>query len=193
MRNLFGRRGADPDLRQRYRDVADGILPIHYFRRLAARATADTDQPSGAADPTAAYVVATRHGTEESFTDFMDEFPNSPLAGIAQGELDALRADPTAAYVVATQRGTKESFTDFIGEFPNSPLAGIAQGELDALRTENRTSENTLFESALEEDTPEAWNNFIDTYPDGRFIGDAMERRKISGLSGFPKDIVLMQ
>jgi hypothetical protein len=53
----------------------------------------------------------------------------------------------------------------------------LAQTRLEALRRVNRKSENTLYARALEQDTPGLWDQYIQEYPDGHFLSEAMEKR----------------
>ena len=197
--DIFRRRGANPRLRQIYRDLAAGTLPENYFRlaaetvreatsEFAATAAAPDALPNAvaASGDQAAYDIAVSVDTEDAWSQYLRDFPDGAHIAEANQRIQQLQVDasdttdPTSAYVLAQEQGTEEALNDFIQEFPTSPLASVALRELDALKAENRISENALYQLALDEDTEARWEEFINTYPDGRFIGDAMEKRTLS-------------
>ena len=255
---LLTQRGADPELRKLYQDLAAGVLTPYYFRRLrqvhtpvdsapstpsvqaadspttsqdsTPEATSVTGTPAtGSAEEIEAYQVSELLDTPEAWQRFLNQYPDSHLATRTRSRLMEMeierRAEATAydiakagdneegwrqylnrfpagtyvdeanarleqlrearlrkdrepaAFILAESQGSEEGWANFIREFPQSQLAVLAQTRLEALRKANRESENILYAQALERDTPGLWDQYIQEYPDGRFLGEAMEKR----------------
>ncbi|MEE8349789.1 MAG: SUMF1/EgtB/PvdO family nonheme iron enzyme [Acidobacteriota bacterium] len=270
---LLTQRGADPELRKLYQDLANGVLTPDYFRRLRSihRPVDSTPSPplvQAAVSPTTssdsmpeaisvtrtskdgvtevertedgsaaesnteeieAYRVSELLNTPEAWQRFLDQYPNSNLATQARSRVmefeferraEAMAYDiakagdneegwrqylnrfpagtyvdeanvrleqlrearvrkdrEPAAFILAESQNSEEGWANFVREFPQSQLAVLAQTRLEALRKLNREGENALYAQALEQDTPTVWDQYIQEYPDGRFLSEAMEKR----------------
>ena len=255
---LLTQRGADPELRKLYQDLAAGVLPPDYFRRLrqihvpvdsapstpsvqagdsqraSPESTPDettlTETPApGGVEEIEAFRVSELLDTPEAWQRFLDQYPASNLASQARSRLTEIETErraeamaydiakagnneegwrqylnrfpagayvdeanarleqlrearlrkdrEPAAFILAESQNSEEGWANFIREFPQSQLAVLAQSRLEALRKSNRESENALYAQALERDTPGLWDQYIQEYPDGRFLGEALEKR----------------
>ncbi len=266
---LLTTRGADPELRKLYQDMASGVLTPDYFRRMremhrpAATASSTPVQPATpaayASEPpftaesamtetagttgttgsttgsyeeteafraselvnsaggwerflsqypngalaerararltemqaqeraeTMAYDIAKAGDTEAGWRQYLARFPNGNFVSEARGRMQQLQESrqhqerEPAAYIVAESQNTEEGWANFVREFHDSQLAVVAQRRLDELRKANRETENSLYAQALEKDTQPLWDQYIQEFPDGRFLSEAMGKRTVA-------------
>ena len=162
---LFSQRGADPELRQLYRDLASRVLTVSYFRKIR-----DYSRPKQEAK------AKTKQSVQQTQTETVEPEP-APAAAGATGSRRVDKTNETAAYILAESANSEEGWENFIKQFPASQLAVIAQTRLELVRKVNRVQENKLYAAALQAESPEAWDQYIQGFPDGRFVQEAMRKR----------------
>lgn len=106
---------------------------------------------------TLAYKDAARINTLASYTIYIDEYCGSGLVA------EAVRRRNAIAFQAAEQNNSWEAFRDFIALYPDAEQVPAAQAAYDRRLYETLTADSTLA----------SYDNFIRTYPDNPYRGEA--------------------
>ena len=188
---LFTTRGGSPELRKLYRDLAAGVLTPEYFRRLRQVQGGGAPRPASSGSAVGAssidreaYGAAEEANQIESWNQFLQIYPNSPLATDARARLAALknqedqRRSENVAYDIARASDGVEGWQQFVTRFPVSPRATEARNRIAALQEINRKQEMepAAFILAESQNTEEGWANFIKQFPASQLAVIAQSR-----------------
>ncbi|MCZ6752628.1 MAG: caspase family protein, partial [Acidobacteria bacterium] len=162
---LLTTRGADPELRKLYQDLAAGVLTPDYFRRMREfhrPAATISSTPVQAATPVA--VASQPPFTSESF---LTETAGTAGTTGSYEETEAYRASELVDSAGAWER--------FLSQYPNSVLSETARARLTEMRAQER-AETMAYDIAKAGDTEAGWRQYLARFPNGNYVSEARGR-----------------
>ena len=123
-----------------------------------------------------ALVGARNRNSEEAWEMYLRDFPDGANVPEAIRSILLIHEEEANAYVSTRRLGTVEAFENFVSDFRDSRLAVLAQTELEDLREEIRRADRDLYDKAVAENTLAGWVEYIEKFPDGAYIANAVAR-----------------
>ena len=134
-----------------------------------------------------AYVDTRNLATLESFNNFVSDHPGSPLAELAQLELDELQADiqraDRVAYEQAVDVSTLELWLEYLENFSDGDYRTVAAERVDELRA--TAADDEAYAAATLADTVESYEAYLVDYQNGAYSEAAIVRINQLGWAEF--------
>lgn len=142
------------------RTTADAPPPIETTapQQTAASLAPASDLRAGDPAEQALWEETVRRNEMSAFRAFLERYPQSVFA-------------PEAAWLSTPD--TVAGYTEYLNRFPASPYAAEASARRDARAAQDARADDAAWETALDINRPEAFQQYLENYPNGLHAAEA--------------------
>ncbi|MCR4664589.1 MAG: tetratricopeptide repeat protein [Paludibacteraceae bacterium] len=171
-------------------DLYDELYKIHPLQTYMIKASQYRQKANDIRQEEREWEDARYANTLDAYQDFIDKHPNSIHREEAQQRKDdierQIRQNEEDAWKYAVRNNSISSYQRFAQNYPNGKYTKQARQKIEELKEKERIEqlkrqEETDWSRATQTNTVDAYQNFIDKYPDSNYAGRA--KQKISDIT----------